>query len=387
MPTWEEHAQALAARITHPGSRWWGAVCATPRHLLVPHWWDDTDPARGWQMRDGLADEPAWLRAAYSDQTLVTQVGARHADHALPGETASGRPTSSSTLPSLLLTMYRHAQLYLGADVLDVGLGSGYGTALLSTALGGDTVTAVDVDPYLVKVAAERLDELGVRARLVAGDATGPLSASYDRIVSTVAVRPVPSSWLQALRPGGRLVTTLTGLRAILTATKTDTAAPMVAEGRIEWDRAGFMATRTGPDYPPGLGDRIDELREPAGEASTGRYPVVDLEQAWELRSMLDIEHPGLTHHFEQHGARRTAWMIHPDGSWARATASGDALPVVHQSGRRRLWNTLDDLRHRWLMEGSLPLYGARAWISASGTVHLARGSWRARIEGSSQLL
>ncbi|WP_026415499.1 methyltransferase domain-containing protein [Actinomadura oligospora] len=373
--TWVTLAQALASRVTHPGSRWWGPVCSTPRHLLVPRWWEDDDTA--WTLRDGSDDTSAWLRTIYSDRTLVTKVGPRHADHAAPDDTTSGRPTSSSTLPSLLLTMYRHAQLYSGADVLDVGVGSGYGTALLSSALGGHTLTAMDVDPYLVEAAAERLGALGVRARLVAGDATGPLPDSYDRIVSTVAVRPIPSSWIQALRPGGRLVTTLTGIHAILTATKTDDASAMPAEGRIEWDRAGFMSTRTGPDYPP---TPAPELQEDEAEESIGRYPIVDVEESWELRSMLAIDHPGLTHRIERSGEHRTAWMIHPDGSWARATATADALPLVRQAGPRRLWDALDDLRHRWLLDGELPLFGARAWISSSGTIHLARGSWRARI-------
>ncbi|RFU41927.1 methyltransferase domain-containing protein [Actinomadura logoneensis] len=373
--TWETHAQDLAARITHPGSRWWGPLCSTPRHLLVPRWWEDDDDR--WTLRDGSDDPSAWLRTVYSDRTLVTKVGPRHADHAAPDDATTGRPTSSSTLPGLLLTMYRHAHLYQGADVLDVGVGSGYGTALLSAALGGDTLTAIDVDPYLVEAAADRLGRLGVRARLVTGDATEPLPGSYDRIVSTVAVRPIPPSWLEALRPGGRLVTTLTGINAILTATKTDDAAPMVAKGRIEWDRAGFMSTRSGPDYPPAP---TTEPHEDDADESIGRYPVVEVDESWELRSMLEIDHPGITHRFEHSGDRRTAWMSHPDGSWARATAIGDAPPLVHQASPRRLWDALDDIRHRWLTDGELALYGARAWVSASGTIHLARGSWRGRI-------
>jgi hypothetical protein len=53
--------------------------------------------------------------------------------------------------------------------------------------------------------------------------------------------------WLAALRPGGRLVTTISGTALILTADKTDDGG---VTGRIEWDRAGFMHTRTGADYP-----------------------------------------------------------------------------------------------------------------------------------------
>ena len=65
-----------------------------------------------------------------------------------------------------------------------------------------------------------------------------------------MAVRPVPASWLAALRPGGRLVTTITGTNLIVTADKTPDGG---ASGRTEWDRAGFMHTRSGPGYPPAM--------------------------------------------------------------------------------------------------------------------------------------
>jgi hypothetical protein len=72
--------------------------------------------------------------------------------------------------------------------------------------------------------------------------------------------------------------------------------------------------------------------------------------------------------------------MIHPDGSWARATATGDQAPTVHQAGPRRLWDILDDLRLVWLREGSLPAHGAKVTITPDGSIHLNRGRWRATI-------
>jgi hypothetical protein len=61
-------------------------------------------------------------------------------------------------------------------------------------------------------------------------------------------------------------------------------------------------------------------------------------------------------HHFEA-GAdgERTAWLAHPDGSWARATAVGQEPPVVRQEGPRRLWDIADEIRHAWLTDGTLP--------------------------------
>lgn len=75
--------------------------------------------------------------------------------------------------------------------------------------------------------------------------------------------------------------------------------------------------------------------------------------------------------------------MLHPDGSWARATSMDGDVPSVHQSGPRRLWDIVDDIRYRWLWEGSLPVYGAAVTITPEGVCHLKRGRWQATIPQS----
>lgn len=382
---WKSHADRVASQVTHPVSRWRPAVAAVPRHVFVPRWWAWSAPGDGpgadtWELRDGPANPGAWLEAAYSDRSLVTQIGPLHADYAKPGDRPAGLPTSSATLPGLVVQMLRHALIADGMDVLDVGTGSGYGCAVLAERLGDQHVTSVDVDEYLAKAAARRLGSIGLRPEVITCDATGSLPGTYDRIVSTVAVRPIPAGWLAALRPGGRLVTTITGTCLIVTADKTPDGG---AAGRTEWDRAGFMHTRSGPDYLPGLLERFAAIRDAEGEqVSTGRYPVVNVAEAWELYSALGVTVPGgVLHHYQEPGCgQRTAWMLHPDGSWARATGTGDDPPVVHQSGPRRLWDTLDGLRHTWLRDGSLPAYGAKVTISPDGSIHFKRGRWQAAI-------
>jgi hypothetical protein len=91
----------------------------------------------------------------------------------------------------------------------------------------------------------------------------------------------------------------------IITADKT---ADGGASGQVEWDRAGFMETRTGPDYPADLYQRHPELLDPDGEVTTGRYPVVDVKEAWELWAMLGVLAPGIQHRYQQtDDGRRTA--------------------------------------------------------------------------------
>jgi protein-L-isoaspartate O-methyltransferase len=379
---WKPYADRLAGEAAHPVSRWRPAVAAVPRHLFVPRWWAWSAPGDGpdadtWDFRDGPADPGRWLEMAYGNRSLVTQVGPLHADHAAPGDRPAGRPTSSATLPGLIVQMARHALISDGMDVLDVGTGSGFGCAVLATRLGDQHVTSIDVDPYLTSSATRRLDSTGHHPEVITCDATGPLPGTYDRIVSTVAVRPVPASWLTALRPAGRLATTIAGTNLIITADKTPDGG---ATGVTEWDRAGFMHTRSGQDYLPGIRERFTTIRDAEGEqVSTGRYPVVNVAEAWDLHSALGVTIPGGVSHYytETPEGKRTAWMLASDGSWARATGTSDDPPLVHQSGPHHLWDTLDHLRHAWLRDGSLPAYGAKVTITPDGSITIKRGHWQ----------
>ncbi|MGC0420583.1 methyltransferase domain-containing protein [Embleya sp. AB8] len=140
----------------------------------------------------------SWTNSAYDNRTLVTQVGDAHADTAgddvVP---ASDRPpTSSSTLPSLVLRMFDVAEIEEGMRVLDLGTGSGYSAALLGRRLGDDHVLSVDVDEYLVNAARQRLGPVHRwfirQARSTCGgnsNARGTSSRSMDR-----SIRP-PSVW------------------------------------------------------------------------------------------------------------------------------------------------------------------------------------------------
>ncbi|MEV0585928.1 methyltransferase domain-containing protein [Nonomuraea sp. NPDC050310] len=330
---WKQEASALASVATPPGSRRRGPVESTPRHVLVPNWWAAGNG--GWRLRRGQDDVERWLSAAYRDRTLVTRVGPLHADDAAPGTSATGRATSSSTLPSLVVQMYRHASIADHDTVLDVGTGSGYGTAVLCARLGDARVTAIDIDQQLNDAAADRLDTIGHRPRILTGDAAGPLDGQWDRIVAMVAMPTVPPSWLDALPTGGRLATTLADMGLILTAEKLTDGT---AAGRVERDQAAFMHTRTGDDYPPrDLALRDRALVEDGEHVEPGRYPVLDVVEAWDVHTMISILAPGTQHHYAEHDdGRRVAVMTHADGSWARAVER-DGRVLVHQSGPRRL--------------------------------------------------
>ncbi|MFJ1611881.1 protein-L-isoaspartate O-methyltransferase [Streptomyces sp. NPDC088251] len=197
-------------------------------------------------------------------------------------------------MPSLVVRMLRHGRLGDGLSVLDLGTGSGGLTAYAARRFGDQHVTSLDVDSHLTRAAGDRLAQLGIFPHFVTADATEHVPGTYERIVSTVGLpagpglRPV----LAALAPGGRIATTLGRTCLIVTGWK-QTNGDVV--GRVESDMAGFMVTRSGDDYPPELTELLTAARSAEGEeVSTGRYPVVDVANAWELRSMLEITVPGV---------------------------------------------------------------------------------------------
>ncbi|WP_121828817.1 protein-L-isoaspartate(D-aspartate) O-methyltransferase [Streptomyces sp. S1] len=377
---WRDHARRLADEITPAFSPWRAAVAETPRHEFVPRWWMWDKEAGGRTVRDGAADIDQWLSTAYDDSTILTRIGPLHADHARPGDIAIGAPTASSTLPTLVLDMYEHARITDGSRTL-VTTGTGYGTALACHRLGSHLVTSVDIDPYLVTSATDRLASIGLHPETAVCDLTqGPLPGEYDRIVSTVSVPTIPPAWLKALRPGGRLVTTITGTSLILYADKTPDGG---ARGRTSYEPASFMPPRQGDDYTKTIPDSLwEKAKNSDGEVSVSRHLLLFVPEAWSVQSMLQLHTPGIEHRHHWHPDRsHTVWITHPDGSWARAHATAPKeVPVVHQGGPRRLWDPLEQILDRLNWMGELPVYGAQVTITPDGETTLARGNWTATL-------
>ena len=94
-----------------------------------------------------------------------------------------------------------------GENILEVGTGAGYMTALLSHA--GANVTTVEIYPELISSAAEALAAAGIsNLSMEQGDASagwGP-EASWDAILLTASVTELPVAFTESLVTGGRLV-------------------------------------------------------------------------------------------------------------------------------------------------------------------------------------
>lgn len=113
--------------------------------------------------------------------------------------------------PYIVALMTKSLKVIPGMKVLEVGTGSGYQTAILSSL--GLRVYSIERIKALADKAKEVLGHLGYAAELRAGDGTlgWPDKAPYDRIIVTAAASFAPESLIGQLKVGGRLIAPLGG--------------------------------------------------------------------------------------------------------------------------------------------------------------------------------
>jgi len=107
--------------------------------------------------------------------------------------------------PSPLAKLMQLAGISKTDSVLEIGIGTGYTTAVLSHLAG--SVVALESDPALVEAAKANLGDIG-NVTIVTGDlATGHAAkAPYDVIFLNGAVDQIPAALFEQLKQGGRLV-------------------------------------------------------------------------------------------------------------------------------------------------------------------------------------
>jgi methyltransferase of ATP-grasp peptide maturase system len=242
-------AEQLTAGGQLRSPAWRAAVEAVPRHELVPQFFrmlDGPGPSRWEPVTPERVGVDRWLELAYADDSLVTQLDGVGRPAEVDKPVVGAVPTSSSTMPSLVVRMWEDLRVDDDARVLEIGTGTGYSTALGCQRLGEDQVTSVEVDPELAGAARAALERAGHRPALVVGDGLRgyPARARYDRVIATCAVRTVPAAWMEQTRPGGLILVTVSGWLhgcglALLKVTDGDTA-----EGRFLPGDVSFMPAR-----------------------------------------------------------------------------------------------------------------------------------------------
>ncbi|MGP3974426.1 methyltransferase domain-containing protein [Streptomyces sp. 8N114] len=289
------------------------------------------------------ADPDDWLTAVYGDLPLTTQV-----NDGCPTTDGEFRlPTSSSSMPSLMLEMLDLLQVADGHRVLDVGAGTGLQTAWLAHRLGSDNVVAVDVDPVLVEQAAKNVQAAGYSPAIMCGDGAAgwPQGAPYDRIIATYTVPEIPYAWVEQA-PGGRIVAPWGGSffsHSFVALSVTDGEA----HGRFSGYPA-FMRSRTGRPPRGYLSDFLHHQDE-AVETRTAINPLKIAHDAdaqfWVGLALPDAWHMEVE---AEDGSDEVTWWLLADdrSSWAAADyVPGQSEYVIAQYGPRRLW---DEVTHAW---------------------------------------
>jgi protein-L-isoaspartate(D-aspartate) O-methyltransferase len=177
------------AGITDPNSRLRGAFASTPREKFIgPGPWRIFTPA-GYV--ETTSDDPAML---YQD-VVVALTNNSHINNGQP---------------SLHAACIEAIKIQEGETIIHVGAGTGYYTALLAQLTGNaGSVLAYEIEPALARRAAENLAGLPNIEVFACSGTAGPLPNCNVIYVSAGATGPV-DSWLDALRPGGRLLFPLT---------------------------------------------------------------------------------------------------------------------------------------------------------------------------------
>ncbi|NIU05236.1 MAG: protein-L-isoaspartate O-methyltransferase [Gammaproteobacteria bacterium] len=164
----------------------------------------------GWLIANGYLRSER-IKAAMLKVRREEFIPPRYRDYAyeevplpLPGEEAT------ISCPHSYPLFYEPLGLDKAHRFLEVGLGSGYGTALAREIVGAEgLVVGIEIDPRTLAFAKRNLEKAGYQdIVLVRGDGGlgCPEKSPYDRIAMTAACSEVPGPLIEQLRSGGKLI-------------------------------------------------------------------------------------------------------------------------------------------------------------------------------------
>ncbi|WP_405985650.1 ATP-grasp peptide maturase system methyltransferase [Streptomyces sp. NBC_00872] len=363
MSTSAQLRDTLTDRLTEEGTltepEWRSAAKAVPRELFTGSYFRPVPgsvPTSYRPVRDG---EPGWLKGVYSDETLITQLDGRIRPDDVTEGAVTGSPTSSSTLPSLVLRMWQQLDARTGHRVLEIGTGTGYSTALGAHRLGDANLTSIEYDPVVGGAATAALKAAGFAPRLIIGDGLrgDPDGGRYDRLIATCSVRYTPLPWLHQVRPGGKILVTLSGWSYANALALLDVTGPGEATGRFQPGYTSFMIARPHDRPPrpaPALlpGDERPSRIDPAKlDGWTGGW-VGQL-------AVPSAERMGA-------GAEQILWDV-STGSQARTALNPNGGWTVVQRGPVRLWDRVERAVQHWQAADEPHQEGFGITVSAAG--------------------
>ena len=130
-------------------------------------------------------------------------------DYAYDNEPLSIMKNQTISQPGVVTRMTEWLDVINGQNILEIGTGSGWQSAILSYLVGTGTVYSIERHPELVKFAQENLQKLNIdNVHVILGDGTlGYSQASpYDRIIITAACNEIPIPLIEQLDENGLII-------------------------------------------------------------------------------------------------------------------------------------------------------------------------------------
>lgn len=295
-----------------------------------------------------MPDAPLWLERCYEDESLVTQIAGTIVPGDLRGEITRS-PTSSSTMPSLVVGMHEDLLAEDGHRVMEIGSGTAYSTGLMCHRLGEELVTSIEVDADVSGRAGVSLARAGFHPNLIVGD--GLLGHNdgtpYDRVSATCGIVTLPYAWVEQTRPGGIILATMCGWMYSSELTRLTVNEDGTACGRFLGGRISFMLAR--PQAPPPLGVLPDMSEGVERPAILG----ADVLDDWDARFVAQVAAPRAQRFSLDRDGRTEHVLIDVEArAWAVLYEDGERW-IVRQDGPACLWDDIEDHVTRWRDAGA----------------------------------
>ncbi|MGW1180828.1 methyltransferase domain-containing protein [Streptomyces drozdowiczii] len=376
-PTREEAGYALATGGALK-AEWMDAYAHVPREAFLPDTMWPFDMSTGRTVHVSRTEgAEAWRGYANADVPIVTQWD----DGAHEGREPGHMPTSSASMPSVVLRMLDALTVDDYCRVLEIGTGTGWNAALLAHKVGEGNVVSVEVDEAVALRARRTLDHFfGAPVEVIHGDgsADAPGRGTFDRVIATCGVRRLPYAWVEQTRPGGIIVapwgTDFTNADGIvrLRVDKSGESASGRFTGPVEFMK--LRAHRTAPIDHEAYASQLTDVT-PTMEPADAARALSGADRFSALTFALGLRVPDCTYvaAAKRGGAQPHWFYCRSDRSWACAlVADGAAGARVWQQGARRLWDEVTAAYGWWVGAGrpgwsrfglSVSGAGERVWV------------------------